>query len=108
MLLPLFTDSIMALPESARIIIAFVLAAPLAFAMGLPMPVALTSLQTIHAPMIPWAWGINGCASVLSAILAVLLAMEVGFSGVMLIAVALYLVAWMSWSNPDDQGVTTT
>ncbi|RWO18855.1 hypothetical protein, partial [Mesorhizobium sp.] len=42
---------------------------------------------------IPWAWGINGCASVLSAILATLLAMHVGFSGVVMIAVVLYLVA---------------
>jgi L-cystine uptake protein TcyP (sodium:dicarboxylate symporter family) len=44
----------------------------------------------------PWAWGINGCASVLSAILAVLLAIEIGFNGVMLFAAALYLAAWFS------------
>ena len=44
----------------------------------------------------PWAWGINGCASVLSAILAVLLAIEIGFSGVMLIAAGLYVIAWLN------------
>lgn len=38
----------------------------------------------------PWAWGINGCASVLSAILASLLAIEIGFNGVMLVAVVLH------------------
>jgi L-cystine uptake protein TcyP (sodium:dicarboxylate symporter family) len=44
----------------------------------------------------PWAWGINGCASVLSAILAILLAIEIGFSGVMLSAIVFYSLAWMS------------
>jgi len=39
------------------------------------------------------AWGINGCASVLSAILAALLAMHVGFTGVVTMAAILYLVA---------------
>jgi hypothetical protein len=40
--------------------------------------------------LIPWAWAINGCASVISAVLATLLAMEIGFSGVLLLAVLLY------------------
>jgi len=42
---------------------------------------------------VPWAWGINGCASVLSAILAILLAMSLGFNAVVLIAIGLYVVA---------------
>ena len=77
-----------------RVLTAVLLIAPLAFAMGIPFPLALRHIGT-HAPMlVPWAWGINGCASVLSAILAVLLAMEIGFDGVMLTAAALYLIAW--------------
>ena len=43
--------------------------------------------------MVPWAWGINGCASVVSAILATLLAMHVGFNVVMLLAAMLYALA---------------
>ena len=86
----------MALPETARIISAFVLAAPLAFAMGMPFPLGMTRVQQNNPHLIPWAWAINGCASVLSAIMAVLLAIEIGFNGVMLCAVALYMVAWFS------------
>ena len=41
----------------------------------------------------PWAWGINGCASVLSAVLAILLSMSLGFNAVVVIAIALYVVA---------------
>ncbi len=93
-LLPLLTNSIMAMPETARIISAFVLAAPLAFFMGMPFPLGLATVQQNSPHLIPWAWGINGCASVLSSILAVLLAIEIGFNGVMLCAVVLYLIAW--------------
>ncbi len=94
--LPLLSSTIMALPETVRIISAFVIAAPLAFVMGMPFPLGMAMLQQNHAHLMPWAWGINGCASVLSAILAVLLAMEIGFSGIMLCAVILYLIAWFS------------
>ena len=86
----------MALPETARIVSAFILAAPLAFFMGMPFPLGLSMLQQTSPNLIPWAWGINGCASVLSAILAILLAIEIGFNGVMLGAAALYILAWAS------------
>jgi spermidine synthase len=95
-LLPLISPAIMALPATMRILSAFVLAAPLAFVMGMPFSLGLATLQQTSPHLIPWAWGINGCASVLSAILAVLLAIEIGFNGVMLCAVVLYLIAWLS------------
>ena len=93
-LLPMFSSLIMALPETARIISAFIIAAPLAFVMGMPFPLGMATLQQKSPQLMPWAWGINGCASVLSAVLAVLLAMEIGFNGIMLCAAILYLVAW--------------
>ena len=95
-LLPLISNTIMAMPETARILSAFVLAAPLAFFMGMPFPLGMATLQQNSPGLIPWAWGINGCASVLSAILAVILAINIGFNGVMLCAVVLYLIAWRS------------
>ena len=95
-LLPLISNTVMALPETARIISTFILAAPLAFFMGMPFPLGMATLQQNSPGLIPWAWGINGCASVLSAILAVLLAIEIGFNGVMLCAVVLYVMAWRS------------
>ncbi len=103
--LPLISSTIMALPETVRIISAFVLAAPLAFFMGMPFPLGMATLQQTSPNLIPWAWGINGCASVLSAILAVLLAIEIGFSGVMLSAVVLYLIAWRSTINDSEASV---
>ena len=52
----------------------------------------------------PWAWGLNGCASVISAAAATLLAMHLGFSATVAIAVALYgLAALAFWApvSPD-------
>jgi spermidine synthase len=95
-LLPLVSSAIMALPESVRILSVFIIAAPLAFVMGMPFPLGFAMLQETRPHFMPWAWGINGCASVLSAMLAVLLAIDIGFNGVMLFAVALYFIAWLS------------
>lgn len=91
--LPSVFERLLALPDAARIAIALLLIAPLAVFMGMPFPLGLAHVGAQSETFIPWAWGINGCASVLSAILATLLAMHVGFSGVVMIAVILYLLA---------------
>jgi L-cystine uptake protein TcyP (sodium:dicarboxylate symporter family) len=65
----------------------------LAFFMGMPFPLALVRVAAARSALVPLAWGINGCASVLSAILAILLAMSLGFNAVVLIAIGLYVVA---------------
>ena len=64
--------------------------APVALLMGMPFPLALSALSQSSKVLVPWAWGINGCASVISASLATLLAIELGFGMVILIAVLLY------------------
>ena len=81
------------LADIAKIAISLTLIAPLAFCMGMPFPLALSRIAAHRPDLVPWAWGINGCASVLSAILATLLAMSFGFRAVVLIALALYLLA---------------
>ena len=50
---------------------------------------------------VPWAWGINGCASVLSAILATLLAIHFGFTLVVALAMALYVLAAATFATHD-------
>ena len=86
------------LPDVMRILISAVLIAPLAFCMGLPFPLGLARLADYAPDLIPWAWAINGCASVISAVLATLLAIHLGFATV--IAVALVLYALAQWVFP--------
>jgi len=74
-----------------RILLTILLIAPLAFFMGMPFPSALSSLQQYDRHFIPWAWGVNGCASVISAVLASLLAIHFGFTVVIVLAILLYI-----------------
>jgi len=64
---------------------------PIAFFMGIPMPLAMSRLSGTAPQLVPWAWGINGCASVISAILATILAVHIGFNCVIYLAAGLYL-----------------
>jgi hypothetical protein len=89
---PLF-EQLQAWPIVAKIAVTLLLIMPLAFCMGLPFPLALDRLGRESPELIPWAWGVNGCASVVSAVLATLLAIRFGFHEVILVAVMLYLIA---------------
>ena len=91
-------DHLAALPDVMRILISASLIAPLAFCMGMPFPLGLARLADYAPALIPWAWAINGCASVISAVLATLLAIHLGFSTV--IAAALVLYALTLWVFP--------
>jgi len=79
-----------AIPVLFKILLTILLVAPLALLMGMPFPLALSSVADHARALIPWAWGINGCASVISASLATLLAIHLGFNAVILIAILLY------------------
>ena len=100
LLLPPVFQHTLTLNDPLRILIALALIAPLAFFMGMPFPMALASLSLNAADQVPWAWGVNGCASVVSAVLATLAAIHLGFSLVVLAALGLYLVAYASF--PDQ------
>ena len=59
----------------------------------MPFPLKLRSLEGSEAALVPWAWAVNGLASVAGSVLAVALTMNVGFRAVFLLAGTVYLVA---------------
>ncbi len=77
----------------ARMGLAVALLAPLAFCMGMPFPLGLQRVADSEPGWIPWCWGVNGFLSVTGAAVAPLVALTVGFRGVLLLAAALYLLA---------------
>lgn len=97
--IPVFTGLILlalyggAWPLGIRLAAVLVLIAPLAFAMGLPFPLGLRWFGTRSAALVPWAWGVNGCASVLASPLAMIIAMQWGFVLTVTAAAACYVVA---------------
>jgi len=86
-------SNLLGAPTIMKILMSGILIAPLAFCMGIPFPMGLTRLSITAPNMIPWVWGVNGCASVISAVLATLLAIHFGFTAVVLIALCIYIIA---------------
>src|SRR5262249_917455 len=87
-------DLIGPLPYWPRLLFCFALIFPPAFLMGFPMPTAMTSLARLGKDhMFLWAWGINGCFSVIGAALVPIVATSFGLPAVVLVGAVAYLVA---------------
>ncbi len=66
---------------------------PLGLLMGIPFPVGLTWIKNRAPGLGPWAWAVNGCASVTASLLASLAALSWGFASVLAAGGLLYLAA---------------
>ncbi len=78
------------LPLLLKVLLSILFISPAAFFMGMPFPLGLRKLSAHNRSLIPWAWGINGCLSVISTALATIIAVEAGYLAVMLIAAFSY------------------
>jgi hypothetical protein len=83
-------------PWAVRLLITVASLAPLGFLLGIPFPSGLAWLQQRAPTLIPWAWAVNGCASVLASVLAAILALSLGFSWVLVAAALSYAGAWLA------------
>ncbi len=81
-----------------RFVVACLTIAPLACAMGHLFPMALRRIGESDPGLIPWSWAVNGYASVLATVSAPLAAMSLGFSTLILAALACYLFAGVLYS----------
>lgn len=89
LLTPVLTLTI-GLPFAWKVAIALALIAIPGFFMGMPFPLGISWLNQTFPGHIPWAWGINGCLSVIASSLATLLAVEFGFRIVIYAAAICY------------------
>ncbi len=88
---PLF-DLFLGSPFAVRVAVATVILAPLGLPMGMFFPSGIDVVRRAQGEFVPWAWGINGCASVVATVAAVMLAMSYGFRFVTVLALACYAV----------------
>lgn len=77
----------------ARFTISILLIAPLGVLMGMPFPIGIRLVDKADSRLLPWVWAINGCFSVLSSIVSVIIAMSLGFSAVLKCAAIAYIFA---------------
>ena len=93
-------DAIGALPYPERLALCFAFIAPPAFLMGFPMSVAMTTLGRLGKEhMFIWAWGVNGCFSVIGAAAAPVLATSFGLASVIEAAALAYFLAWPAFGG---------
>jgi hypothetical protein len=100
--LPGTLHGLIGLALGLRILLTVILLAPLGLCMGMPFALGMAVIR--HDPkapgesskrqaLIPWFWAVNGSASVLSSVLAVVLATTLGFNAAMAVGLGAYVAA---------------
>jgi hypothetical protein len=80
-------------PQPVRLSLAVLAVAPMGLVMGTAFPLGLRRAADDAAALVPWAWAVNGAASVFGSALTALLSMSFGFSATLRAGIAAYLVA---------------
>jgi len=81
--------------DISRLIAAILILFPVGIMMGLPFPIGMRYL--LESPIQrAYAWAVNGCASVLTSILSVPIALSMGINLLMACAVSAYFFAFIS------------
>ena len=80
-------------PFAGRLALTVVMVGSLSFFLGWPFPIGLRETSGRYPSLVPWAWGINGCASVIGAVLGKMISMSIGLRMTMVVAALLYVSA---------------
>jgi hypothetical protein len=109
--LPSLQAALLKTPLHSRILASVLLLCPVGLVAGVFFPLGVLVMEEVDPRLVPWAWGINCCASVTGTVLAVLLAMIYGFQVVWLVAVAIYAAgtaAFLRFLSRERQIVETS
>jgi hypothetical protein len=93
------SNYILARPLWQRFLMTIALIAPAGFLMGMPFPTGIARAKEKNSQIIPWLWAINGCASVVSSIAAVIISIHAGFLLVVGLSSLFYLAAVFSYKK---------
>ncbi len=96
LLLPTATLAIAQYRPPLSFLFAFPALFPVGFLMGIPFPSGIKALGERNPQLIPWAWAINGCCSVIGPLCAIILAMASGFRYVLLAGALAYFLAFLN------------
>lgn len=91
-------DATLGWSSTARLLVCVLAVGPLALPIGVPLPAGLQRLAGALPGSTAWAWAVNGSASVVGGIVAVMLALAYGFGAVLYTAAAAYALALLAWT----------
>ena len=88
--------SVIAEDLTTRALVAGAMTAPLALLLGMPFAHGVTLLRKLSPGFVPWAWAVNGSASVVGSVVTVIVSMNFGFSAVLIAAIFIYAIAFLA------------
>ena len=88
-------------PLQFKVALLFLALFPLGFLMGIPFPSCIRELGLVSPVLIPRGWAINGVVSVLTPLLAIMLAMAFGFGSVLLLGAVAYALVFLNLKALD-------
>ncbi len=91
---PRLVDAFIGKATAVRMLVAGLAVAPIACLLGVPFSYGIAKIRTVHPALVPWAWAVNGSATVVGTIGTVILSMNFGFSAVLMSAVVVYAVGF--------------
>ena len=104
-LTPLF-QLMLGLPIAARVVIALLLVFVPGLLMGALLPCGVRAAGRMGRGTVAWAWGLNGAASVVGSVLAVILSMNLGFMVSLFVGIGVYGAAYAVFPTSTDETVT--
>ena len=99
---PLF-HALLGLVLPLRVAIAALLVLVPGLLMGALLPSGVRTATALSADMVPWVWGINGAASVVGSILAMILSMNYGFTIALFAGMLVYFAGMLALPDTEPQ-----
>jgi len=62
---------------------------------GTFFPQGISSIKRTHPDLVPWAWAVNGSASVIASVVTAILSLQVGYGLVLISGGLVYILAWL-------------
>lgn len=93
---PLVTAASYGMSKMVRIVLSVVLIAPLGLVMGMMYPEGVRLLEKHGvAELVPWVWAVNGVAGVFASVAGMFIAIQFGYTALLLLGAAAYgMTAW--------------
>jgi len=97
---PAVFEALLGAPLATRIAVSIGLLVPLGLVLGAFFPLGIRMAEREARALVPWAWAVNGCATVIGTLLAVMAGMTWSFTSVTLGALAIYALGVSAlWSS---------
>jgi hypothetical protein len=91
---------------TTRVAVAVAMLFPVCFPLGVPLAYGIRLLDRLNPTLVPWAWAVNACATVVGSILTAILSKIFGFGAIFVAAAAIYLLAF--WALPAERATAPT